>query len=136
MSDTVIWIIVAAIAVLVLLAALAFALRTNRRKDVENRRAQAEQLRQEATATAPDQTEARLRAQEADAQAELARREAERAQQAAAEEQRRVAAEEAHRENLVREADRIDPDVDHRAEGDRPGAGNPPKQGPPGSHRA
>lgn len=137
MSDTVIWIIVAAVVVLAVLAVLVLAIRAKQRKDVEHRRADAEELRRKATAAGPDLTEAQLRAQEADAQSQLAAREAERAEQAAEEERQRVAAEEAHREHLVREADRLDPDVDHAADDYRPEADGPrPTNGSGGAHRA
>lgn len=135
-NDTVIWIIVAIVIALVLLALVAMAVRRKQQRDADDRRVHAEQLRQRVTATSPDLTEAQLRAQEAEAQARLARTEAQRADQRAAEEQQRMAAEEAHREDLVREADRVDPDVDHRAEDYSPGVDDPrPDDATGGTHR-
>ena len=119
-TDTLIWVIVAVVVALVILAAVAMALNGGSKKRQADRRAQARHLRHEAEATTPSLSEAQLRASEADAQAQLARAEAERVERQAESERRRLAAEEAQREELVREADRIDPDVDHRADGYAP----------------
>jgi hypothetical protein len=134
-TDTWIWIIVAAVVVLALLAVAAVAMRKKQQIKAEQRRVHADELRHQATATTPNVTEAQLRAEEADAQASLARTEAQRADEQAALERQRLAAEEAQREDLVREADRLDPDVDHTADGYAPGEARPTDDGGP-THRA
>lgn len=134
-TDTVIWIIVAVVVVLALLTLAALAIRKKQARDAEQRRGQAQELRQQATSTAPGVTEAQLRTEEADAEARLMRTEAERAEQRAAEEKRQLAAEEAQREDLIRDADRLDPDVKHRSKDYRPGDPGPTDDSG-GAHRA
>jgi septal ring factor EnvC (AmiA/AmiB activator) len=64
----------------------------------------------------------RRRAAEAEARAEIARGEAERAEQRAAEARQGMHVEEARQEDVLRKADALDPDVDHRADGYQPGS--------------
>ena len=81
-------------------------------------RARAEKIRQEATeriaALERQQAEANAMA----AQAQDARAEADRLEAASAEQRERTAAERAEVEDVLRKADRIDPDVPNRATGD------------------
>lgn len=114
-TETLIGIIVG-IAVVLAVVALVLALQKKRERDRELRREQAGHLRQEATAAAPDVRTAAQRLQHAEARAELAHMEARKADEEVAELQRGLAAEEAQREDHLREADRLDPDVDARAQ--------------------
>jgi len=112
-SSTIVWIVVAIIVVLAV-AALVAAL--SRRKATEQRRVQAQQLRQEAVTNVDSINQTHVEAKEAEARAERARLEAERAEAQAAEAQRAVDMEHATYEDRLREADRLDPDVDHHTE--------------------
>jgi hypothetical protein len=76
---------------------------------------QAQQLRTEAAASTRDVTQARVEAQEAEARAERLRLETERAQDHAAQARQGYDVEQARIEDRVREADRLDPDVDHQS---------------------
>ena len=121
-TDTLIWIIVAVVVVLAMLAVVVMALRKKGEQELENRREHAGELRQQATSTAPDVTEAQLRAEEAEAKASLARTEAQRADEQAEAAKHRLATEEAGHEDLLRDADRVDPDVDQRGADDTGGS--------------
>lgn len=122
MNEDLIWIIVAVIVVLAVLALLAVLARKKKAQQHEqHQRTHAEELRTQAVHKTPDLHQSKLQAQEAEAQALLARTEAERAEHRAAEANQGMTAEEAQREHMVREADRIDPDVDHRSNDYRPG---------------
>lgn len=126
-TDTVVWIVVAVVVVLAILGLLAVLM--NRRKTA-HRRAQATELRHEAASRASVIEEADLQAREAKVEADRARYEAEQAQEKAQEAERARTQEEAHREDQVREADRLDPAVDTSSEEYRP---QPPEGG---AHRA
>ncbi len=65
--------------------------------------------------SARNATEARVEAKEAEARAERLRLEAEQAQDSAAQARQGYDVEQARVEDRVREADRLDPDVDHRS---------------------
>ncbi|NYG54485.1 hypothetical protein [Nocardioides perillae] len=121
------WIVALVVAAVLVLAALvAFAL--VRRRDL--RRQEAAGLRSRAAAHAPRLQETEREARLREAEAERLRLEAERAEQRAAEARGAVAHEEARVEDTVREADRLDPGVDHRSDDYRP---QPPTQrGPAG----
>jgi flagellar biosynthesis/type III secretory pathway M-ring protein FliF/YscJ len=121
-TDTLVWIIVAVVIVLAMVAVVVMALRKKGEQELEDRREQAGELRQQASSTAPDVTDAQLRAEEADAKASLARTEAQRADEQAEAAKHRLAVEEAGQENLLRDADRVDPDVDHRSADDTGGS--------------
>jgi hypothetical protein len=112
------WIILVVV-VVVVVGAAAYALMGNKRSSV--RREQAEQLRGEATRNTAAVEAARREAEEAEARAEVARAEAERADQEATRARQGAAFEEASVEDRIREADRLDPDVDTRADDYRPG---------------
>ncbi len=111
--DSTTLIVVIAVAVVVLLAVLAVVVTMQRKRqhDREMRRQQAGQLREEATAAVPDVRTAAERLHHAEARAELAHVEAAKADEEVVELRRVHAAEEAHREDHLREADRIDPDT-------------------------
>ncbi|WP_309648482.1 hypothetical protein [Nocardioides sp.] len=115
-TETLVWIIVAGVVVLSVLA-LVTALLKKRQRDRELRREQAGQLRFEAVAATPDVRTAAERLQHAEARAELAHVEARKADEEVVELTKVLAAEEAQREDHLREADRIDPDVKTGADG-------------------
>ena len=118
-TSTIVWIIVLAVLLLLVIGLFAFVM--NKRK-TEHNRARAEEIRTQAVTQTGDLTEAQRRAQEAEAQAQLKRAEAERAEERAAQAKQGHVMEEAHHEDRLREADRIDPDVDHRADDYAPGS--------------
>ncbi len=110
------------VVVVVLLAIGLFAMMSSRRKaeQAEQDRAHAGQIRGEAAATGTAVRDSDLEAREAKIEADRARLEAEQAESRASEAQQGVQVEEARREDKFREADRVDPDVDHRSEGYTP----------------
>ena len=110
-SSTIVWIVVAVIVVLAIAALVAAAMR---KKRAEQQRTQAQQLRQEAVSNVDSIDHSSLEAKEAELRAERARLEAEQAERQAQEAQRAVDMERATYEDRIREADRLDPDVDHR----------------------
>jgi FtsZ-interacting cell division protein ZipA len=109
--STIGWIILAVVIVVVLLVALAV-LRSVRRKE---RAAKAEELRSEARTHATELGSTRAEAKEAEVRAEAARLQAERAQHDADAAKTALAQEEATHEDRLREADRLDPSVNHKA---------------------
>jgi hypothetical protein len=111
MPTWLIWVIV--IVVVVVIAAAVFSMAGKRR--IEQRRTRAGELRQEATGQAAGLTESQRQAEEARAQAELARAEAERAAERASKAEESHDVEQAGYEDKLREADRLDPSVDHKA---------------------
>ena len=120
-NDEIVWIIIAAVVVLALLAALADVLsKRKKQRDQQRDHAHAEHLRQQALTHQPAVTESNLDARRAEAEAELARTEAERAERRAAEARQASAVTEAQQEDVVRRADSIDPHVDHRSDGYTP----------------
>jgi FtsZ-interacting cell division protein ZipA len=118
-TTTVIVIIVVIAIVLVAIAALMAA----RRRKQEQQRQQAAEVR----AAATEHTETIKSSHEdlsvAESRADVARAEAERADQEAAEARRKLEMDQAVQEDRLREADRIDPDVDYRADDYEPGSG-------------
>ena len=110
--DTWVWIVIAVVVVLAVVALLAAA--ANKKK-AERRRVEAEQIRTDAHAQSTGVIEAERQAREAEREAARARAEAERAEQQAAEAARARDMEHATHEDRIREADRIDPDVDTRS---------------------
>lgn len=86
------------------------------KQQTDTKRAKAEQLRVEATTQAPVLNEAEASAQEAEARAEDARAIAARARARAEAARQEAEMDQARHEDTLREADRIDPDVDHTAE--------------------
>jgi len=110
------WIIVAVVIVVVLLIALAAWRAAQRKKHA----ARAEELRSEARSHSAELGSTRQEAQEADVRAQAARLEAERTQREADAAKTALAQEEAAREDRIREADRLDPSVNHKADDYRP----------------
>ena len=107
-----VWIV---IAVVVVLAVVGLLLMAAKKKKQEQRRTQAEELRTDAHAQSASLLDADRQARDAEAEAARARAEAERAEQQAAEAGRARDMEHASHEDHIRQADRIDPDVDHRS---------------------
>jgi outer membrane murein-binding lipoprotein Lpp len=103
-----IWVIV--IVVVVVIAAAVARLAGRRRN--EQRRVRAEQLRDEASTHAAGLAESERQAEELRAKAELARSEAARAEERAANAEQGHRVEQAGYEDKLREADRLDPEVD------------------------
>jgi FtsZ-interacting cell division protein ZipA len=112
-----VWLIVAIIVIVLVIALIVVMM--NKRK-TEQRRVEAEQLRAKASGEAPQVDESGRQAAEAAAEAERARVQAERAEAQAAEARQTHQMDEAGHEERLREADRIDPDVDHQADGYQP----------------
>jgi len=112
MPTWLIWVIVIAIVALVVIALVA--LISKRR--TEQRRQRADELREEASARGAELTEAQREAEELRAKADLARSEAARAEEQAATAEQGHRMEQAGYEDKLREADRLDPEVDHRAQ--------------------
>ncbi len=106
-----IWVIVIVVVVLIVAAVVTL---TGKRR-TEQRREHAEQLRNEATTQAAGLTESHRQAEELRAKADLAQTEAERAQERAATAEQGHQVEQASYEDKLREADRLDPEVDHRS---------------------
>ena len=108
-----VWIVIAVVVVLAVVGLLVMA--ANKKKQ-EQRRTQAEELRTDAHAQSASVLDADRQARDAEAQAARARAEAARAEQQAAEAGRARDMERATHEDQIRQADRIDPDVDHRSD--------------------
>jgi hypothetical protein len=112
-TGTIVLIIVIVLVVLALIGL--FAWLGNRKKKV-HRYEQAESLRKEAVAEAGGVHESHVHAREAEAKAEKARLEAQRAEEEAARAHQGVSQEQALHEQKIREADRLDPNVDHKSD--------------------
>lgn len=133
--STIGWIIVIIVAVIVIAALIAGVMAARRRR-LKQRAAQAAELRSAAMGQRPDIGTARREATESDANARLARAEADRAEEEAERSRRALAQEEAAHEDRLREADRLDPEVDHRSEDYEPGADIPGGTTAPAQPRA
>lgn len=118
-TSQIIWTIVIIVVVIAIIALIAAMMK---KRTVEKHRAEADEIRTDASTHASALPDAQLRAREADAEAERKRVEAERAEARAAEEKQGMLREQATYEDRVREADRVDPDVDHEADDYRPEA--------------
>ena len=88
----------------------------SRKRKAEQQRAHAEELRTQAATRAPDLQQSSLQAREAEAQAQLKKAEAERAEVEAERARQGHTVEQARHEDVLREADRVDPDVNHRSD--------------------
>ncbi len=108
-SGQVIWLLVGIVIVVALVAVAIVVSKRRGTAKTEHRRHEAEQLRHDAAVGASGLQANRAEAQEA-------RAEADAAQARAAEAERNTAMDEATVEDRVREADRVDPDVDHTAD--------------------
>ena len=120
-TSQIVWIVVIAVAVLILIGLIV----SVRKKNQDANRARADQLREQADIKAAVLPDTRARADQAEAQAEHARLEAERAEERAAAARTEAAQEQAAQEDRIRAADRLDPDVDHRAEDYSPEVADP-----------
>ena len=121
-NEELIWIIVIALAALVLIGLIVAAMR---KKSNESKRVQAQQLREEALGGAAGLPDAQARADQAATAAEHKRLEAERAEKEALRVRTELDQERARYEDQVRAADRLDPDVNHKAKDYTPQAADP-----------
>jgi FtsZ-interacting cell division protein ZipA len=112
-TGTIVLIIVIAV---IVLALIGLAMWMGGKKKREHRHAEAERIRQEAAAHAGGLQESQVQAREAEARAEQARLQAQRAEEEAARAHQGVSQEKALHEDKLREADRLDPNVDHRSD--------------------
>jgi FtsZ-interacting cell division protein ZipA len=108
------WLIWAIMIVVVIVVVAALVSVTGKRRSGQ-RHERAEELRQEATSQAAGLSESERQAEELRAKADLARSEAQRAEEQAANAEQGHQVEQAGYEDKLREADRLDPEVDHRA---------------------
>lgn len=111
-TSQIVWTIVIVAAVLILIGLVVAV----RKKNQDANRARAAQLREQADIQAAGLPDTQARADQAREQAERARLEAERAEEHAATVRAEAEQEQAAQEDRIRAADRLDPDVDHRAE--------------------
>jgi hypothetical protein len=118
-TEQIIWIVVIAVAAL---AIIGFIVSSMRKRSQQDNRVRAAEIREQAEAKAAVIPEAQAKAQAEEARAEQVRLEAERAEERAREARGAVAQEEALHEDRIRAADRLDPDVDHKAEDYAPGS--------------
>jgi FtsZ-interacting cell division protein ZipA len=141
------WLIWVIVAVIVVIAIVAIVMAANKKR-TEQHRTQAEELRTEASTQAGGLTESQRSAEEARAQAELAKAEADRAAERAAAAEQGHQVEQATYEDKLREADRVDPDVNTKSADYEPSVWNDQStaegstsdtaatEDPSGSHRA
>lgn len=108
-------IIIILVVLAVLLAAALIWTAMTRKKDRVGRE-RASELRSDAAATAATKAEQEARAREAQAEADRARAQADQLEVRAQEEHTSYDMTRAQQEDAVREADSLDPDVDHRAD--------------------
>ena len=85
------------------------------KRRTEQHRARADELRAEASVKAGDLTESQRQAEDARAKAELAKSEAERSEEHAAQAEQGHQVEQASYEDKLREADRLDPEVNTKS---------------------
>lgn len=117
-TEQIIWIVVIVVAALALIGLIVSSMRKRSQQD---NRARAAEIREQADTKAAVIPEAEARAKAEEARAEEVRLEAERAEERAREARGAVAQEEALHEDRIRAADRLDPDVDHKAKDYTPG---------------
>ena len=111
-TTEIIWIIVIAVAVLVLIGLVVGSMR---RRSLADNREQAARLRERADTQAADLPDTQARADQAATQAERARLEVQRAEERAAAARAEADQQRAIQEDQIRAADRLDPDVKHKA---------------------
>lgn len=121
------WLIVIVVVVLIVGALVAL---TGRRRS-ERHRERAEQLRDEASTHAAALPESERQAEELRAKADLARAEATRAEARAADAEQGHRIEQASYEDKIREADRLDPEVDDQDQRYEPDVWNDERPDPP-----
>lgn len=114
--DAWIWAVIIAVIVLIVLAGVLAGLK----KKNEAKRVRAQELREDAAGHTDHLDQSRRDAEVARLEAEKKRTEAERAEAVAAEREKARDADRALHEEQLREADRLDPDVDHTAPDYRP----------------
>lgn len=117
-TEQIIWIVVIVVAALALIGLIVSSMRKRSQQD---NRARAAEIREQADTKAAVIPEAAARARTEEARAEEVRLEAERAEERARQARGAVAQEEALHEDRIRAADRLDPDVDHKAKDYTPG---------------
>jgi flagellar biosynthesis/type III secretory pathway M-ring protein FliF/YscJ len=110
-SQDIVWIVVAVVVVLALVALARMLMTRKRERDLAARREHATELRTEASQHAQELPDTGLRAQEERLKAERLRLEADRAQQRAQEAETGYQQQAALHEDRLREADQIDPDA-------------------------
>ena len=130
-TQQIIWTVVIVVAALAVIGLIVASMRKKSRQD---NRARAAEIREEAEAKAAVIPDTQARARETEAQAEQARLQAERAEERAQAARTAAAQQEALHEDQVRAADRLDPDVDHKAEDYTPETVTPGAA--PGTHAA
>ncbi len=108
------WIIIILVVLVIVVAAGLIWSAMKRKKDQAGRE-RAGELRSEAADTAASTREREARAREAEAEAARVRAQADQLEAHAQEERTSYDMTRARQEDAVREADRVDPDVDHRA---------------------
>ena len=117
-NDQIVWIVVVVAVVLLLLLLAGLPAQARRRRAATSSASRAPRsLRGEAAGRAPDVQSAAQRAQLAEAEAERARAQAAQAERVAAEAHRDLDHEQAAQEDVVREADELDPRVDTARQG-------------------
>lgn len=142
------WLIIILV-ILALIALGALIWWMGRRKQEEARRDRADELRSEAASVGAERPMDEAKAREAQAEAQRARAEADQLEAQAAERQRSYDMTRAQEEDRLREADRLDPDVDHTGDDYEPGVAqqgadepaeadvaDPRYRRPEGEHRA
>jgi FtsZ-interacting cell division protein ZipA len=115
------WIVIVLIVIAVLLVIALVVTATQRKRDQLGRQ-RADELRSKAAATAAEHPEQEARAREAEAQAEQARARADQLAARADEHRTAYDQSQAQQEDHLREANRVDPDVDHESLGNTPEA--------------
>ncbi len=131
-TSDIVWLVVAVLVVLAVAALVVAMMRARKAKQAERDRLHAEHLRREAAAHAGGVAQTQVQALESEARAKRARAEAERAEAEAAEARQALEMEQAKNEDRLREADRIDPEVDTRAKDYQPGTTSPDGPTDPG----
>jgi FtsZ-interacting cell division protein ZipA len=114
--------------ILAVVLALALIWTAMKRKKDQAGRERASELRSEAADTAAAKREQEARAREAEAEAERVRAQADKLEVRAEQERTSYDMTRAQQENAVREADRVDPDVDHRSSDYQPDLNGTPVQ--------
>ena len=127
------WVIIILIVLAVLLAA-ALIYTAMKRKKNEVARQRAGELRSEAATSATAKQEQEARAREAEAEAERVRAQADKLDARAQSERTSYDQTRATQEDRLREADRLDPDVNHRDPNYTPGADATPGEHTSGEH--
>ncbi|WP_107705380.1 hypothetical protein [Nocardioides allogilvus] len=125
-TSQIIWIVVIAVAALVLIGLVVGSMR---KKSLADNHARADQLRHKADASAAGLPDTSARAERAEAEAEHKRLEAQRAEDQAAAARIEAEQERARHEDQIRAADRLDPKVDHKSTDYSPEVADP--SGPP-----